>query len=412
MAIAESPIDLTSESVRYDPFPAYEKVRRHGPVYVDPTSNKKYLGRYAEVREVLTDAETFSSRASGIEGTFMGANEDTDAVRIKAIRAMVRAALSTKRVGALEGYIGSAADHAVQSALRAPVFECRSVLSGVVPAGAIGLMFGIDGDNTERFMRWTEAVLLLGKKARGSNQAQPGFGVLAKLRSLKHIIMPTPLQANFDECVAFMRVHFAQRQSQYVEAWVAESMLTYAEANDLDTEGMIDIALGFMVAAAESTTSLVTSSVLILARNPELQDYVRTGEAASASFVEEVLRFESPVQRRQRVVRSDCEVTGVSFKKGETITLLVGSANRDPEIFVNPAQFDHERNPNAHLAFGMGPRSCPGSQLGRLEVRAVLSALVRQSERIGLARPDERLRYPSNLSLRGPRDLYIQSVAR
>ena len=405
-------IDLTSESVRYDPFPAYEKVRRYGPVYTDPTSNKKYLGRYAEVREVLTDAEIFSSKRSGIEGTFMGADEDTSAVRIKAIRAMVRAALSTKKVGALDGFIGSAAQHAVQAALRQPVFECRSALSGVVPAGAIGLMFGIEGDNTERFMRWTEAVLLLGRQARRSNPTQSSFGVLAKLRSLKRNMMPTPMEANLDECVTFMREHFTQRKGEYIEAWVAESMLTYAEANELDAEGMVDIALGFMVAAAESTTSLVTSSVLILARNPDLQDYVRSGDDATASFVEEVLRYESPVQRRHRVVRSDCDVAGVPLRKGEVITLLVGSANRDPEVFANADRFDHQRSPNPHLAFGMGPRSCPGSQLGRLEVRAVMSALVHQTKRFELARPNERLRYPGYISLRGPRELYVQIAAR
>jgi cytochrome P450 len=411
MAILERSIDLTSESVRQDPFPAYEKVRRHGPVYVDPTSGKKYFGRYAEVREILTDADTFSSKVSGVERTFMGADEDLASVRIKAIRAMVRAALSTKKVGALEGFISSAADHAVRSALCQPVFECRSALSAVVPAGAIGMMFGIEGDNTERFMRWTEAVLLLGRKARRANPTQPGLGLLTRLRTMRRTLMPTRMEANLSECIAFMREHFTQRKSQYVDAWVAESMLTYAEANELDAEGMIDIALGFMVAAAESTTSLVTSSVLILARKPELQEYIRTGDHATTLFVDEVLRYESPVQRRQRAVRSDCEVSGVPMKRGEIVTLLIGSANRDLEVFAHADRFDHERNPNPHLAFGMGPRSCPGSQLGRLEVCAVLKALVQQAKRLELARPSEPLRYPSYISLRGPRELYVQSAA-
>lgn len=409
MADVAPAIDLSSERARQSPFESYVHVRRLGPLYIDPATGKRYLGRYAEIREVLRDADHFSSRLSGVEGTFMGADEQAYATRIKAIRGMVRVALSTKKVAALEKCITVAAEQAVESALRQKEFECRAALSGVVPAGAISAMFGIEGENTERFMRWTEAVLLLGRSVRRANQNQTGFGPLARLRELRRSLRPTALEKDLDECIAFMREHFAIRQQEVVNAWVAESMITFAESSDLDAEGMVDIALGFMVAAAESTTSLITTAVLILAKDVNLQEYVRSGDRPAALFVDEVLRYESPVQRRRRYVRSDCEVLGVALKEGETINLLIGSANRDPEAFSEPDRFNGERDPNPHLAFGFGPRSCPGSQLGHLEAKAVMNALVRHSSRFELARPDEALRYPANLSLRGPRELFVRA---
>ena len=406
VATVQAPsIDLFSEAVRQDPYPAYEAVRRHGPVYFDKGSKNHFVGRYADVYGALIDTEHFSSAHSGIEQTFMGAVESTDAVRIRLVKSMLREALSTKRVDALEGAVADAAKVAVGAAVERGEFESRSALSAVVPAAMFRTMLGLDEVDTLRLLRWSDAMLLYGSDARKYRSRIPSL-----VRRARRRIAGDPAEAAVREAAEFFRGYFRVNRDRYAEAWVANSMITVAESGILDAEALVDLTMGFAVASAETSTSLINNSVNLLARDGDLHDFLRGGDEAVTSFVEEVLRFASPVQRRPRVVRSACEIGGVALKEGDLVTLLIGSAHRDPEAFSDPDTFLPSRTPNRHLAFGMGARSCPGSQLGRLEARHVLSELAAQTRRVELARPDEPLTYPAQLALRQPMNLHVRAI--
>jgi hypothetical protein len=403
--IKSTSIDLFSEEVRQDPFPAYEAVRRHGAVYFDESSKNHFVGRYADVSSALIDTEHFSSAHSGIEQTFMGAVENTDALRIRLVKSMLREALSTKRVRALEGAIADAAKVAVSAAVERGQFESRSALSAVVPAAMFRTMLGLDEVDTLRLLRWSDSMLLYGSDARKYRSR-----ILSVVRRTGRRIGGNLAEASVREATEFLRGHFRANRDRYAEAWVANSMITVAESGNLDAEALVDLAMGFAVASAETSTSLINNAMNILARDCDLHEYMREGDEAVASYVEEVLRFASPVQRRPRVVRSACEIGGVALKEGDLVTLLIGSAHRDPEAFSEPDTFIPSRTPNKHLAFGMGGRSCPGSQLGRLEAQYVLSELVAQTRRVELVRPHEPLAYPVQLALRQPMNLQLRAI--
>ena len=255
-----------------------------------------------------------------------------------------------------------------------------------------------------------DVVSLFTPLCKASTQIVNGNRIPSLVRRARRRIAGDPAEAAVREAAEFFRGYFRVNRDRYAEAWVANSMITVAESGILDAEALVDLTMGFAVASAETSTSLINNSVNLLARDGDLHDFLRGGDEAVTSFVEEVLRFASPVQRRPRVVRSACEIGGVALKEGDLVTLLIGSAHRDPEAFSDPDTFLPSRTPNRHLAFGMGARSCPGSQLGRLEARHVLSELAAQTRRVELARPDEPLTYPAQLALRQPMNLHVRAI--
>jgi len=396
-------IDLFSNEVRQNPYPTYEAVRKYGPVYFDRATKKHFIGRYSDVKAVLGDASLFSSRTSAVEPTFVGADEDKDSLRIRGIRTMVRASLTTKRVATLEAFVRETSAEAVRIAAAKPQFEVMSDFAAVVPAATLAMMLSIEDVPTAKLLEWTRAVVALGGELRSDRTS-----LMARLKLAFKGTRDHPLAPAFRECVAYFQAHFAANRESYVDAWVTQAMFSLADAEQLDADAMTDIALTLLTASAESTTSLLTSAVVQLAEEPWLQEFVRQSDDNLRSFIEEVLRHESPVQRRPRVVREACEVAGVHLKPGDELMLLVGSANRDPEVFAEPDRFDPDRRPNEHLSFGFGPRSCPGSQLGRMEAFMVLRELVHQVRDIARLDPGAPLLQAESLTIRAPREVYVR----
>jgi cytochrome P450 len=144
---------------------------------------------------------------------------------------------------------------------------------------------------------------------------------------------------------------------------------------------------------------------LALLRHPDQLDRLRRDRALAPSAVEELLRFDSPVQFTSRVLKADLEVGGRRLAAGETAMLLLGSANRDPEQFSDPDRLDVGRPDNKHLAFDHGPHFCLGVPLARLEGRVVFQTLLRRVPGLLLAgRPPE---YRDNFNLRGLKSLDV-----
>ena len=124
--------------------------------------------------------------------------------------------------------------------------------------------------------------------------------------------------------------------------------------------------------------------------------------------MDELLRFDSPVQTDFRRVLTDCEVNGFSLKQRENIVLLLGSANRDPDVFENPDTLDVGRGDRSHLSFGRGIHHCIGAPLARLEGRIVLEMLLERFSRIGLL--DGEPRFRNSIVLRGLESLPLRAV--
>jgi cytochrome P450 len=153
-----------------------------------------------------------------------------------------------------------------------------------------------------------------------------------------------------------------------------------------------------LVAGHETTTNLIGNGTLALLRHPDQLDRLRRDPALVPSAVEEFLRYESPVQFITRLLKEDLSLGGKQLRAGQTVLVMLGAANRDPEQFADPDRLDVGRSDSKHVAFGLGSHFCLGAQLARLEGRIVFETLLRRLPNLRL---DGEVQYRKHFNLRG-----------
>jgi len=167
-----------------------------------------------------------------------------------------------------------------------------------------------------------------------------------------------------------------------------DALIAAEESGDVLTEQeLVSNALLLLAAGHITTTNLIGNGLLALLQHPEQLHLLRENPNLMPQAVEELLRFESPLQFTGRVAGRDTEINGHSIKAGQTLVLGLGSANRDPEQFPHPDRLDIQRTENRHLAFAGGAHFCLGAALARLEGQIALDALLSRFPKLRLADP-------------------------
>jgi cytochrome P450 len=177
-----------------------------------------------------------------------------------------------------------------------------------------------------------------------------------------------------------------------------------ADGDRISPKEVVDLALLLLVAGHETTVNLIGNGVLALLRAPNQLELLRRSPDLAPGAVDELLRFDSPVQMSQRVATEDLDLAGHRVRAGDEILLVLGAANRDPSVFAEPDHLDVTRDARRHVAFGGGIHHCLGAALARLEGQVVLSALLARFSRLELA--GTPLRRPT-FTLRGLESLPI-----
>ena len=180
------------------------------------------------------------------------------------------------------------------------------------------------------------------------------------------------------------------------------------EGDRLTELEMLNMLRLLLIAGNETTTNLIGNGVLALLRNPDQMQRLRDDPSLIPSAVDELLRFDSPVQTDFRRALEDCEVNGFPLKKRDNIVLLLGAANRDPDVFDDPDRLDVGRGDRSHLSFGRGIHHCIGAPLARLEGRVVLEMLLERFSQISLG--GEQPRFRNSIVLRGLESLPVRCV--
>ena len=160
-----------------------------------------------------------------------------------------------------------------------------------------------------------------------------------------------------------------------------------------------------LIAGNETTTNLIGNGMLALLRHPDQLSVLRDDPSLTPAAVDELLRFDSPVQSDFRAAVEDCEVDGVPIRGGENIILLLGAANHDPAVFDRPERLDVRRSEGNHIAFGRGIHHCLGAFLARLESRIAFEMLLERFPSIRLL--TDRPVFRSGIVLRGLESLPI-----
>ena len=354
------------------------------------------VSRYDDVTRVLRDPETFSSvvmggseaRALSDEGDIAptsGSLIGLDPPEHGRHRGIVNRGFTPRRIAALEPRIRKIADELVGAFEGRSEVELMEAFANPLPVAVIAELLGLDPARRDDFKRWSTALII--------GSTQPGAAGGARLDL-------------FREFRSYMTEVTEARRRDPRDDLI--SLLVHAEEEDgiLDTEQVVSFASLLLAAGSETTTNLVGNAILALLAHPEELERARAHPELLPAVVEEALRYDSPVQLLMRLATREVEVAGQRIGPGSLVTVLLGSANRDPAQFPDPDRFVAERDTRGHLALGLGNHFCLGASLARLEGRIALETLLTRLPHFALA--EARIERHGSFLVRGPRALPLR----
>jgi cytochrome P450 len=177
------------------------------------------------------------------------------------------------------------------------------------------------------------------------------------------------------------------------------------EGGTLAADELLAFVVLLLLAGNETTTNLIGNGMLALMHHRDRLEQLRSDASLMPAAIEEMLRFDSPVQSTVRNCVASTEVGGTAIAVGELVFVIIAAANRDPQKFPNPEGFDIARSPNDHLAFGEGIHFCLGAPLARLEGAIAISSMLERFPHLRLANADEPPVYRGSYILRGLKTL-------
>jgi cytochrome P450 len=390
-----------------DPYPVYHRLRSSAPVLWAGPLNAWVLTRYDDMAAVLRDGARFSSDRAAAAAKRLGrpaldamlrmradAMLNTDAPKHTRLRALVSKAFTPKAVEAMRPTVQALVDGYLDAAAASGgPFDLMRALAYPLPVTVIAAMLGVPPEDRDRFKEWSDAIAVV------LANLSPGLGdeVLDRSAAAYH-----ELTDYFRGAVGRMRGGPGGAPGLLAAMAAAEE-----QGERLNESELYANAVLLLNAGHETTTNLIGNGTLALLRHPDQMRRLRDEPALLENAVEELLRFDSPVQLTGRIAKEDVEIDGHRVAAGQSVVCVLGAANRDPAHFPDPDRLDLGREDVRHLAFGMGPHYCLGAPLARLEGAVAFSTLLRRFPDLRLAEgpPPE---YRDNFNLRGLKELRVE----
>jgi cytochrome P450 len=247
------------------------------------------------------------------------------------------------------------ANHLVEEMLGRDV-DVVTALTTPLPVIVISRLMGIPEARRDDFKRWSDALT----------------GTLAGA-------LPTERRAEVMEMAAFFQSLIGERRAHPGEDLVSAIVNAEIDGERLSDNDIVGFNILLLIAGNETTTNLLGNLLNVLADRPDLWSALRNDPALIEVAIEETLRFDSPVQFLVREATEDVDFHGQRVRKGERVAVVMGSANRDPDLHTDPDTFRLDRERARHYAFGYGIHFCIGAPLARLEARMSMAALVRRA---------------------------------
>lgn len=318
------------------------------------------VARYKELQRVALDAKTFSNGGAPRFGRPLPPLEVDPPVHTLYRTALQKFFLPS-RVRALEPVVLASTQQLLDPIVSRGSGDLVREFANPLPVYALCAILGLD------HARW-EDLKRLGELQLGIESPDPAEQIAAQEAHGELMAIAT-------EVIADRRRHPREPGEDIVATFLA--MESEGEPlGDAFIAGMIRL---FISAGHNSTTNALGNMLLYLARNHEAQAKLRSDPALIPQAIEELLRFESPVQEMFRWATEDVELGGQTIKAGDRVGLLWGSGNRDEEIFPDADRCILDRRPNRHLAFGYGIHTCLGAPVARMELRLALSEILAQT---------------------------------
>jgi cytochrome P450 len=383
-----------------DPYPYYARLRSLAPVFWLDQFGCWVLTRYADVTAVLRSPNASSNRINKLPqqtgSEYQWLNEfrahsmlNCDPPRHTRLRLLVNKAFTPKTVEELAPFIRVFVDNRLDAALARGRMDVIADLAFPLPATVIAEMLGVPPEDRDRFRHWSDdACTVLGNLPSNSSPEVLRMSVEGM----------QALQAYLGDIIA-------QRRAEPRDDLISGLLKAQEEGDRLTDQELLANCVLLLNAGHETTANLIGNGAFALLRHPDQLKRLRDDPSLLPTAIEELLRYDSPVQFTNRILTADMEVGGKRLRAGQMVVLLLAAANRDPDQFPNPDKLDVGRPNNKHVAFGLGAHFCLGAPLARLEGRLVFEALLQRAPHLRLDGP--RPRYRQNFNLRGLESLQV-----
>ncbi|PJJ06322.1 cytochrome P450 [Streptomyces sp. 2333.5] len=388
--------DLLDPRNQADPYPLYSRWRAQSPL-ARLDDRLMVLTRYEDCAAVLRDGRfghpeaddpRFAGRRPSLEVLvdddgrpvrgFLGLNPP-DHTRM---RALVSQAFTRRRVERLAPRIEELTDELFTAMERAqgPV-DLIEGLATPLPVAVISELLGVPAEDRHRMLTWSHAV---------ARALVPDF-----------LLPPGAAEQEAQarrEFTDYLRELVVERRRAPGDDLLSALVTVHDDGDVLTENELLATCTLLLIAGHETTVNLIGNGTLALLRHPDQLARLRSDPALTENAVEELLRYDSPVQLTVRFALQDAEVAGVPVPAGSTLLLLIGAANRDPAAYEQPERLDIGRTPLRHLAFGQGIHFCLGAPLARLETQIALRILLARAPQLRLAGEPE---WKDHITLRG-----------
>lgn len=369
--IESEPLDLFSPDFVADPYPAYRALQATGPRWMpiaNLTGGAWVVSRYDDVVAVLKETRTAKDLARLVPEEQLWALDRSmlfrDPPDHTRLRSLASQAFTPAAVRDLEPRIARIAGELLAEMKPAGAADFMSAFALPLPIVVIAELLGVPTADRERFHAWSSVVV------------SDAPDVEAQLT----------WQEAADAMVEYFAalLHARRRQPQQD---LISGLIQARDADDrLSEQELVGTCILLLIAGHETTVNLLGNGLLTLLRHPAQLALLQANPELLPTAIEEMLRFESPVQRATfRVVAEDFEVGGATLRKGQELTTYLGAANRDPAQFPAAERFDLRRQPNRHVAFGLGIHFCLGAPLARAEARIGFDQLLQTLPDLRLA---------------------------
>ena len=409
--------DLSADEFVQCPYATYRTLHGRGGTAVDPAIGTA-VGGYADLVALARDTATFSSSITqdGQGPRHMGVGTDPVQPDVEAIfeeahpmvnalftadppvytrhRKLLSKALSPGRVRALEPHIRAVAEDLVASFLERGRVDLFREFAVPLPVTVIADVLGVDREDLWTFKEWGD--LMISGNIDVLNHDQ-------RRRVARAVV----------EFHRYFIPRIEARCAQPTDDLLSE-MVNAREDDEppLTTEELLPIIDQVLLAGHETTTNLIGNGILVLLKRPELLARLRSEPGLIEAFVEEVLRWDPPIQCTYRRATRAAEIGGQPVAAGDMVVPLWAAAGYDPSVFPEPERFDPERpNVRKHMGFGYGPHFCAGAELARLEARIAFETLLANCDALALDETESDLRRLPSFASQGYQRIVLRFSA-
>jgi cytochrome P450 PksS len=396
-------VDLASAQFKADPYPFYARLRAEAPVHRVVLQDKQQvwlITRYDDVAAALKDERFVKDRFQAMTPDQVAKQPwvpaafkplmrnmlDVDPPDHTRLRGLVQKAFTPRLVENMRPRIQTLTDALLDAAIARGKMDVIREFALPLPTTIISDMLGVPAEERHKFQRWSNAIVTTKPSALGRLLAIPNVWMF-----LKYI----------------RRLVRARRDAPRDD--LVTALVTAEQSGDqLSEDELLSMIFLLLVAGHETTVNLIGNGSLALMKHPTAMQQLRESPTIIKPAIEELLRYDSPVESAtERFAREDVTVAGLTIPRGSLVFAVICSANRDESQFERPNELNLTRDPNRHLAFGLGVHYCLGAALARLEGQIAIETLLRRIPRLSLAVPRTSLRWRPGLVLRGMKSLPV-----